>query len=187
MRPLLIACCVLAVFALSACNSVSSDGGGTANTPSFSVDRPGDTPVASSSIPDGIYVGQGEVFYDTYVDGSLYDSGSFTDMNAETFNDGLPVYEGRSVGPGLTVTHDLGVIRTTATVESVSASGNRVLVTYLLTGTDANGIEWGGVWTDVYEFVPPDSLSYSGEVTLSSESVDGVVLLMKAHWDVVLQ
>ncbi len=136
-----------------------------------------------TSIPSGIYTGQVTRSWTPSVNGVRQQPTVETADYFEVVDaNGLPLIqpEGETPVEGLHVTSEVGPGRGTLIVESVNASGNRLVITYtmsLVMRDDATNqeITMGGFGSWTYEYRPPDQLRFSGSAQLSSELINGTI------------
>ena len=133
-----------------------------------------------TAIPEGIYLGEITTRTRTFINGELFEDTTTTEPYQEIVDEnGLPLIQPQGETPvqGLVITFDDGIVSSRLRVQSVNASGNRVFIAY--TGTMTfEGLDFSASGTWTYEFFPPNQLDFIEQISLLSESVNGVILSM---------
>lgn len=154
------------VFAIAGCGA----------TPAVVVDPPLGKPI-TTAIPEGIYLGEITTHDRLWINGELVDDSTTTSPDYEILDsNGLPLIQpgGETPVEGLVLTSNDALRSSRFTVESVRTFGNRLIIGY--TGSwEREGIIFSmeGSWT--WEYFPPDTLEFTGQVdSVSSVSDSGV-------------
>lgn len=136
-----------------------------------------------TSIPSGIYTGQISRSWTFSVNGVREQPQVETADYFEVVDEnGLPLIQPDGVTPveGLHLTTELGPGPATLIVESVNASGNRLVITYTTTmiirdDSTNQGFTLRGFGSWTYEYRAPNQLLYTGSGRLSSEVINGAI------------